>query len=123
MKRPRLIIAAIATTVALLSPDVAVRADDMSKMNMGNSGGSPADKDFMASMQKMMKDMDVKPTGNADKDFVRMMMPHHAGAVDMARIELKYGKDPMLLNLAADIVAAQEKEIAEMKDWLAKHGN
>ena len=85
------------------------------------SDTSPADHAFAASMETMMKNMAVKPTGNPDRDFVDMMMPHHVGAVDMAKVELKYGKDPMLLKLAADIVKAQEIEIAEMQAWKAQH--
>jgi uncharacterized protein (DUF305 family) len=64
----------------------------------------------------------VKPTGKPDEDFVRMMIPHHQGAVDMAKVELEYGTDPELRQLASDIVAAQDKEIAQMKAWLAKNG-
>ncbi len=122
MPKPHLMLAA--TAILLATPALAM-ADDMSNMNMPgmNMGSSPADKAFADSMQKMMTDMTVKPTGKPDKDFVLMMMPHHQGAIDMAKVELKYGKDPMLLKLAADIVAAQEKEIAEMKAWLAKNGN
>jgi uncharacterized protein (DUF305 family) len=103
---------------ALLGMPAIALADDM-KMPMG---GSPADRAFAASMQTMMKNMNVKPTGNPDKDFVLMMMPHHQGAIDMAKVELQYGKDPELRQLATDIVGAQEKEIAEMKAWLAKNG-
>jgi uncharacterized protein (DUF305 family) len=83
---------------------------------------SPADKALTASMQTMMKDMKAKPTGDPDVDFDRMMLSHHQGAVDMAKVELQYGKDPELRQLATDIVAAQEKEIAQMKAWLAKNG-
>ena len=46
-----------------------------------------------------------------------MMIPHHQGAIDMAKVELKYGKDPELKKLAQDIIDAQEKEISFMKDW------
>jgi uncharacterized protein (DUF305 family) len=60
-------------------------------------------------------------TGDADKDFVMLMIPHHQGAIDMANIELKYGKDETLRAMAQAIVAAEEKEIKEMKDWQAKH--
>jgi uncharacterized protein (DUF305 family) len=49
------------------------------------------------------------------------MIPHHEGAVEMAKVELKYGKDAKLRKLAKDIIAAQEKEIAFMKQWLAAH--
>jgi uncharacterized protein (DUF305 family) len=49
------------------------------------------------------------------------MIPHHQGAVEMAKVELKYGKDAKLRKLAKDIIAAQEKEIAFMKQWLEQH--
>jgi uncharacterized protein (DUF305 family) len=108
----------IALTIALLAMPAMASAEDM---NMAKNG-SPADKAFMAGMQKMMKDMDVKPTGKTDKDFVLMMMPHHQGAIDMAKVELQYGKDPELRKMATDIVKAQEQEIGEMKAWLVKNG-
>jgi uncharacterized protein (DUF305 family) len=66
-----------------------------------------------------MKDMHMQSTGDADKDFVMMMIPHHQGAIDMAKVELKYGKDPKIRELAEAVIAAQEKEIAEMKAWQA----
>jgi len=103
------------TLLALPTP---APADDMAGMKMGDS---PADIAFAESMNTMMKDMHTKPTGDADKDFVNMMLPHHQGAVDMAKVELQYGKDPMLHELATSIIAAQEKEIAMMKAWRAKH--
>jgi uncharacterized protein (DUF305 family) len=106
------------TLVALLASPALGVADYMADMKMGSS---PADKAFKASMQTMMKDTHAKPTGNPDKDFVNMMLPHHQGAVDMAKVELKYGKDKMLRELAGAIVAAQEKEIAVMTAWKAQH--
>ena len=60
-------------------------------------------------------------TGNADQDFVRNMIPHHQGAVDMAEIELRYGTDPDIRGLAQNISVAQKKEIALMQDWLKNH--
>jgi uncharacterized protein (DUF305 family) len=83
---------------------------------------SPADKAFATAMKTMMNGMHVKTTGKPDKDFALMMIPHHQGAIDMAKVELQYGTDPELRQLATDIVAAQEKEIAQMKAWLEKNG-
>ena len=77
---------------------------------------------FQQGGEKMMKEMDQPYTGDADKDFVAHMIPHHAGAVDMAQVQLKYGKDPELRKMARDIIKAQENEIAFMKKWQAKHG-
>jgi uncharacterized protein (DUF305 family) len=100
-----------------------VGAEDMKGMTMtAKPATTPADKAFAASMKIMMENMNVRPTGKPDKDFVLMMMPHHQGAIDMAKVELQYGTDPELRQLATDIVAAQEKEIAQMKAWLAKNG-
>jgi uncharacterized protein (DUF305 family) len=73
----------------------------------------------MADMHEAMAA--AKPTGDADIDFVQGMIPHHQGAVDMAEVLLKKGKDPELKKLAHDIIIAQEKEIAFMRAWLAKH--
>lgn len=82
---------------------------------------SPADKAYAASSDAMMKGMDVKPSGDPDRDFVAMMLPHHRGAVDMAKVEIQYGKDPELRKLAADVIRAQAIEIAQMQAWQAKH--
>ena len=85
-------------------------------------GATPVETSMMAAMDKMSKDMAAVPmTGDADRDFVGMMLPHHQGAIDMAKFELAHGKDPAILKLARAIVAAQNKEIAEMKAWQAKH--
>jgi uncharacterized protein (DUF305 family) len=82
---------------------------------------SPASKAYEAANAKMHQDMDVKFSGDADADFVRGMIPHHQGAVDMAKIVLQHGKDPDVKKLAQDVIASQEKEITWMKDWLAKN--
>lgn len=81
---------------------------------------TPATKALKAANDKMHRDMDIRYTGNADRDFVAGMIAHHQGAIDMARVVLQFGKDPEIRKLAQDIVDAQDKEIAQMKAWQAK---
>jgi uncharacterized protein (DUF305 family) len=77
---------------------------------------------LMEADHKMMNAMHAVPmTGDADKDFVGMMIAHHQGAIDMAKVELQYGKDPQMRALAEEIIKAQEKEIADMKRWQSEH--
>lgn len=66
-------------------------------------------------MKKMMADMAINPTGDVDRDFVEMMVPHHQGAIDMAQAELKYGHNKQLRQLAHRIVEAQQREIVVMR--------
>ena len=65
-------------------------------------------------MDRMMKDMTVRPSGDVDKDFVEMMVPHHQGAIDMAQAELRYGRNETLRRIAQEIVVQQQQEIAAM---------
>ena len=68
-----------------------------------------------AAMNKMMADMTIKPTGDIDRDFVAMMVPHHQGAIDMARAELKYGRNEQLRRMSQEIIVTQQQEIAAMR--------
>ncbi|MFZ0268154.1 DUF305 domain-containing protein, partial [Caulobacter sp.] len=68
-----------------------------------------------AAMIKMMADMDIKPSGDVDRDFVNMMIPHHQGGIDMAIAQLRYGKNEQLRRLAQEIIVAQQQEIAAMR--------
>jgi uncharacterized protein (DUF305 family) len=87
-----------------------------------DASGMAADQALKASMAKMHQGMMIKDSGNADVDFVKSMIPHHQGAIDMAKVELQYGKDPAMKKLAQDIVDAQQAEIGTMQDWLKKQG-
>jgi glutaredoxin len=82
---------------------------------------SPSSHAYMVGMEKMNRDMNAAMTGDADKDFVAMMIPHHQGAIDMAKVELEFGRDPMLRALSEAIIKAQETEIAQMRAWQEKN--
>jgi uncharacterized protein (DUF305 family) len=110
----RILIAAIFTAL----PAAAIAAETHTGHGAHGDAASAA---FMAANDAMMKDMMVEPTGDADRDFIRMMIPHHQGAVAMAKVVLEYGKDADVKRLAEGIIKAQEEEIAWMQDWLAKH--
>lgn len=77
---------------------------------------------YEAANARMHAGMTAALTGDPDVDFMQGMIPHHQGAIDMAEIVLKHGKDPETRKLAEGIIAAQTSEIAFMKAWLAKRG-
>lgn len=85
-------------------------------------GDSPFVKEFKEAHGRMMMDMHFPLTGDPDVDFRKHMIPHHQGAIDMAKIAIKYAKDPETKKMSQMIIDAQEREIAEMQDWLKKNG-
>ena len=80
----------------------------------GAPAGAFADEMHQA-MQAMVRAMDTKMSGDPDADFLAMMIPHHQGAIEMARLVLVHGRDPLTRRLAEDIIASQQGEIASME--------
>jgi uncharacterized protein (DUF305 family) len=79
--------------------------------------------ELMTSMDKMNAAMaSVARSGDSDVDFVRLMLPHHQAAIDMAKAQLLYGKDPQMRRLAQEIITDQQSEIELMQLWLKQHG-
>ena len=83
---------------------------------------TPATKGYREANARMHRDMDIKYSGDADVDFVRGMIPHHQGAIDMAKVALGSAKDEQIRKWATDVIREQEREIAEMQAWLKKKG-
>jgi uncharacterized protein (DUF305 family) len=78
--------------------------------------------ELKSSMERMHVAMaSVEPSGDGDVDFVRLMLPHHQAAIDMAKTQLMYGKDPQLRRLAQEIITDQQSEIELMQLWLKRH--
>lgn len=100
-------------------------AASMQKMMQGMMP-SPQDavstREFKVVDMTMMHNMNTPYSGNPDVDFRRKMIPHHQGAIDMAQVALQRAKDQETKKLAQKIIDDQQKEIAEMQDWLKKNG-
>lgn len=85
------------------------------------SGSSAAVSEFRSAHARMMRNMDAPFTGDPDVDFRTHMIPHHQGAIDMARVALSHAKDPWTRQTAQAIITAQEREIYKFRAWLAAH--
>jgi uncharacterized protein (DUF305 family) len=92
----------------------------MDNSAMADTDASPATKGYEAAMANLMQGMMVPPTGKPDLDFMQGMIPHHQGAIDMAKVVLQHSKDAEVKAFAEKVVKAQDAEIAFMTAWLAK---
>ena len=102
-QRIAIIYTAVATGLAVLAPAHAETSQEATFLA-----------ENQAAMDKMMAQMDIKPTGDVDHDFTATMIPHHQGAIDMAQAELRYGHNEQLRRIAQEIIVEQQQEIAAM---------
>jgi uncharacterized protein (DUF305 family) len=118
--RKRLVSLAFTSSVTVTSFAL---AKDPSSTHPVRTEENPFLSENATGMKKMMTDMMIKPSGDVDRDFVQMMVPHHQGAIDMAKTELKYGHNEQLRRLARDIIAKQQREITEMRSAIGREGS
>ncbi len=115
----------LATALAVL-PGLAVAQSSHDRhstpMQRPHSMDTPAIKGYREANAKMHRNMDISYTGDSDADFVRSMIPHHQGAIDMAKVALQNTKDEQVRKWASDVIREQEREITEMQAWLKKKG-
>ena len=112
----------------LLSGTAMAQAHDMNHSDHAGHGAasatdktdSPATKAFRDVDAEMHRDMDIRYTNDVDVDFVRGMIPHHQGAIGMAKVALQHSKDPEIRKLAEEIIKAQDVEIAQMQAFLKR---
>ena len=113
----------LATTLSIGITAISVLGTILVRASTDTSDGQSRNdvnwSELLASMKKMHMAMEaIKPSGDSDVDFVRLMLPHHQAAIDMAKTQLLYGKDPQMRRLAQEIITDQQSEIELMQRWL-----
>jgi uncharacterized protein (DUF305 family) len=100
-------------------PGAATPGTSRSMQMAPGAAQGPSPPGYMAAMDRMMRETPPL-TGDADRDFAAQMIPHHQAAVDMARVELQHGRDSDMRKMAEEVIAAQEREIAQFRSFLAR---
>jgi uncharacterized protein (DUF305 family) len=115
-------ILASAIFIAAIGP-VAAQGGHHDHASPASDGSAASTQEFRKADAEMMENMKVPYTGNPDVDFRTHMIPHHEGAVAMAKVALRHAKDESTRQMARKIIEDQEKEIAEMRQWLKANGH
>lgn len=77
-------------------------------------------RELRAANDRMHREMNIRYSGNVDRDFAAAMIPHHQGAIEMAQVQLRHGTDPEMRRLAEEIIRTQQAEIAQLRAFLAR---
>ena len=123
---PRRSSALTAAALLLAAPGAFAQTTGQAHPPMPGAPGGAAMAQHRPEMRQAMEKMNRAMTGvpmteNPDRDFAAMMVPHHQGALDMARVYLREGKDPEMRRMAEKTIQDQEKDINELREWMAKH--
>jgi uncharacterized protein (DUF305 family) len=108
---------------AVLFGALVIQAQENCRMHANTkSAAEPGWSELNSSMDKMRVSMAaMQSSGDSDVDFVELMLPHHQAAIDMAKVELKFGNDPQMRRMAQEIINDQQSEVALMQLWLKQH--
>jgi uncharacterized protein (DUF305 family) len=122
MIRPVLVVVGVLAAAPLAPPALAQPSHQGHGAPAAAAQEPASTREYRAASERMHRDMAIRYTGDADRDFAAAMIPHHQGAIDMARVVLRHGSDPGIRALAENIIRVQEAEIAELRAFLARSG-